>query len=124
MGIDPKVKSYYRYSTDFVEKIKYASREEKKSRDVYDEIVDSLELKSKSLPEEYQLNNNFQPIHEYLTYFSCPPEFDSSSQLKNTPIYAQVLNEPPSSYSLRITKSYIEWAIKKDKNEDFKKTIE
>ena len=29
---NPKMKSYYRYTTEFVEKIKYASREEKKSR--------------------------------------------------------------------------------------------
>ena len=55
-----------------MEKIKYASREEKKSKDIYDEIVDTLELKSRDIPEEYKLNNNFQPIYEYLTYYSCP----------------------------------------------------
>lgn len=69
------------------------------------------------MPEEYKLNNNFQPIYEYLTYYSCPSEFDSSSQLKNIPIYEALLREPPSSFSLRVTKSYVEWAIKKEKNE-------
>ena len=27
LGIDPKIKGYYRYSTEFVERIKYANRE-------------------------------------------------------------------------------------------------
>ena len=34
------------------------------------------------------------------------------------------MREPPSSFSLRVTKSYVEWAIKKEKNEEFKKSIE
>jgi hypothetical protein len=61
---------------------------------------------------------------EYLAYYSCPAEFDSATALKNVPIYDSLLEEPPSAFSLRITKAYLEWAIKKEKQDEFKKGIE
>lgn len=39
VSLEPKIKSYYRFSTEFVEKVRYACREEKKDHEVYDEIV-------------------------------------------------------------------------------------
>lgn len=61
---------------------------------------------------------------EYLSYYAPPPNMDSSNALSNIPIYDGILQEPPNSFSLKITKSYLNWAIKKDKHDDFKKVIE
>ena len=61
---------------------------------------------------------------EYLSYYVAPSHMESSNTLNNMPIYDDILLEPPSSFSLNITKSYLNWAIKKDKHDDFKKVIE
>jgi len=53
---------------------------------------------------------------EYLSYYVPPNNMDSNHQLNNIPIYDDILQEPPSSFSLKITKSYLNWAIKKDKS--------
>jgi hypothetical protein len=47
----PKIKSYYRYTTELIEKIKYSCREEKKNLETYDEIVNELSLASKNIPQ-------------------------------------------------------------------------
>jgi len=54
-------------------------------------------------------------VLEYLSYYTPPSSLDAVAPLKNIPIYSSLLQEPPSSYSLRITKAYLHWCIKKDK---------
>lgn len=44
VSAEPKSKSYYRFTSDFIDKIKYACKEEKKDEDIYAEIVSTLQL--------------------------------------------------------------------------------
>ena len=50
---------------------------------------------------------------EYLSYYVSPPNMDQNAPLQKVPIYEDILQEPPSSSSLKITKSYLNWAMKK-----------
>ena len=49
---------------------------------------------------------------------------DPNAQLKNLSIYNDVLKEPPSAFTLKLTKTYLSWCIKKEKGDEFKKTME
>ena len=83
-----------------------------------------MQLTNKPIPSEYQLNNNSQAICEYLAYYTPPGDLDGNAPLQHLQLYAAVLSEPPSAYSLRTTKAYLDWAVKKERSEEFKRTVE
>jgi hypothetical protein len=122
--VEPKVKSYCRFTTELIEKIRYACREEKKSPEVYEEIIEQLSLSKNPLPASYTLNDHSNYVLEYLSYYTAPAAADSNAPLQHLAIYSQLLREPPSAFSLRITKNYLEWCTRKDRSEEFKKTME
>lgn len=50
VSVEPKSKSYYRFTGEFIEKIKYACKEDKKDEEIYAEIVRTLQLETNPLP--------------------------------------------------------------------------
>ena len=49
---------------------------------------------------------------------------DHSNALPKAEIYSSYLNEPPSTFSLKITKSYLNWAVKKEREKELKQGVE
>lgn len=83
-----------------------------------------MNLEKNLLPLEYSQGQSNECILEYLSYYTPPKNLDPDGQLKNLSIYNDVLKEPPSAFTLKLTKTYLNWCIKKEKGEEFKKTME
>lgn len=115
--MEPKCKSYYRFTNDFIEKIKYACKEYKKDEEIYAEIVNTLQLESNALPLEYSQGTSGECILEYLSYYTPPKNIDSGAALQKVPIYNSIFKEPPNSFVLKLTRNYLFWCVKKDRAE-------
>lgn len=69
--------------------------------------MSSLDLTTGTIPPAYCLNNNHECILEYLSYFVAPPGVDPNAPLQQIMIYGALNQEPPTAFSLRISKNYL-----------------
>ncbi len=44
--------------------------------------------------------------------------------MRNIGIYNDIFKEPPSAFTLKLTRTYLNWCIKKEKVDEFKKGME
>jgi hypothetical protein len=86
--------------------------------------VNTLQLDRGSIPLEYSQGSALECILEYLSYYTPPKGLDPNAPLRNIPIYDDIFKETPSAFTLKLTKAYLFWCIKKEKGDDFKKGME